>query len=146
MLAGMTISTNLASRRRLEQNACDLERSRQAAEAANEAKSRFLAMMSHELRTPLNGILGMAHALSAADLPAPQGDYVRTVIRSGDSLLAVLNDILDHSKIEAGKLEVALAPFDLPELAEQACDLWREGARAKGLLLDLDVAPACRSG
>ncbi len=93
--------------RRLRETKYDLKRAAAAAEAANSAKSAFLANMSHEIRTPLNGVLGMADVLSREDLPPHQADLVRTIRESGTTLMAILNDVLDLSKIEAGKLEIS---------------------------------------
>jgi hypothetical protein len=93
-----------------------LEKAQAEAQEASRAKSAFLSMMSHELRTPMNGVLGMAHALGSTKLDARQADYLETIIQSGDGLMAILNDILDLSKIEAGKLELESAPFDVRQL------------------------------
>lgn len=108
---------------------------------ANQAKSVFLATMSHELRTPMTGVLGMAQALKATPLSAEQGQQVELLIRAGDGLMAILNDILDVAKIEAGRLELETAPFDLVELAGQAEALWRDAAVAKGLTLTCVAEP-----
>jgi signal transduction histidine kinase len=118
-----------------------LEDAQQEAVAANEAKSAFLAMMSHELRTPMNGVLGMAHVLRLSDLNERQADQVEMLIRSGDGLMTILNDILDISKIEAGKLELETTAFDLTDVCARVCDLWTEVARAKGLSLTCEIAP-----
>ena len=91
-----------------------------AAEDANHAKSAFLATMSHEIRTPLNGVLGMAQAMTSDDLSAIQRDRLDIIRQSGESLLAILNDMLDLSKIEAGKLELEEIEFDLGEIARGA--------------------------
>ncbi|MDQ0464139.1 signal transduction histidine kinase/ActR/RegA family two-component response regulator [Caulobacter ginsengisoli] len=133
---------NLQAARALAETQALLKEQKQAAETASQAKSAFLAMMSHELRTPMNGVLGMAHALQTTPLDARQQDYVRTVIRSGDVLMAILNDILDLSKIEAGRLELEAAPFDLRDLAARVCDLWTPSTADKGLTLELKVDPA----
>jgi signal transduction histidine kinase/cytochrome b561 len=109
---------------------------RSEAEAANRAKASFLAMMSHELRTPLNGVIGLAHVLSGTPLSDKQINYVNTIIRSGDGLLTILNDILDLSKIDAEMLEVVNEPVDIRSIAEQARDLWMEAARSKGVELE----------
>ncbi len=109
------------------------------AEAANLAKSRFLATMSHEIRTPMNGILGMAQMLLApGSSPDEQRDYARTILTSGQTLLALLNDILDLSKIEAGKLELTPAPFSPPQLLDEIAQLFAGPTRDKGLQLDID--------
>ena len=112
-----------------------LRGAKRRATEASEAKSTFLATMSHELRTPMTGVLGMAQALKSTPLSAEQGQQVDLLIRAGDGLMAILNDILDVAKIEAGRLELEAAPFDLIELAGQAEALWRDAAEAKGLTL-----------
>jgi signal transduction histidine kinase len=109
---------------------------------ASHAKSAFLAMMSHELRTPMNGVLGMAHALKLGRLTQRQVGQVDMLLRSGDGLMTILNDILDLSKIEAGKFELEEIAFDLPELGQQVHDLWTETASAKGVALIYDLDPA----
>ncbi|MES2724440.1 MAG: ATP-binding protein [Pseudomonadota bacterium] len=122
-------------------NAQALEHAQAAAVEANQAKSAFLALMSHELRTPMNGVLGMAHALKQTRLDERQGAQVEMLIRSGDGLMAILNDILDVSKIEAGKLELEEIAFDLTEVGARVIDLWRETASAKGVELSYELAP-----
>lgn len=121
-------------------------RAREEAEAkaleASQAKSTFLAMMSHELRTPMNGVLGLAHALRGTPLDAQQAGYLEMIEESGHGLMAILNDILDLSKIEAGKLTLEVAPFDIRKLALQTRAVWSESARLKGLDLVLEVAPS----
>jgi signal transduction histidine kinase/DNA-binding response OmpR family regulator len=103
------------------------------AEAASEAKSRFLATVSHEVRTPLNGILGMTDLLASTSLSAEQSSYLEAIRASGASLSSLINEILDFSKIEAGKLELKLAPFDLPALVEGAVELLAPRAQGKGI-------------
>ncbi len=103
------------------------------AEAANEAKSRFLATVSHEFRTPLNGILGMADLLGSTSLSAEQTAYVSAIRVSGDALSSLINELLDFSRIEAGKLELKNAQFDLAALVEGVVELLAPRAQGKGL-------------
>ena len=109
------------------------------AEAANRAKSDFLATMSHEIRTPLNGVLGMARAMAGDELTPAQRERLEVVRQSGESLLSLLNDVLDLSKVEAGKLELDVEPFDVEELARAAHATFAGVAQAKGLALDLAI-------
>jgi two-component system, sensor histidine kinase and response regulator len=118
----------------------ELEMSRDSAEAASHAKSKFLANMSHEIRTPMNGVLGMTELLIASKLRPDQQRLAETVSRSGHALLEVLNDILDFSRIEAGKLVLEEADYDLWELAEDTTGLFSERAGKKGLRLSLTIA------
>jgi signal transduction histidine kinase/CheY-like chemotaxis protein len=113
-----------------------------AAEAANTAKSQFLATMSHEIRTPLNGVLGMAHAMEADDLSEIQRGRLGVIRESGQSLLAILNDVLDLSKIEAGKLELEEVDFDIDQIAESARHAFAAIAESRDLQLVLDIAAA----
>lgn len=105
------------------------------AQAANQAKSQFLANMSHEIRTPMNGVLGMAELLLSTDLNEKQHHLAETVLHSGKALLSVLNDILDYSKIEAGKLRLENIDFDLRESVEEVLQLFAESAHQKGIEL-----------
>ena len=118
----------------------DLMEARDAANAANVAKSQFLANMSHEIRTPLNGVLAMAEVMDRGELAPAQRERLDVVRQSGEQLLAVLNDVLDLSKIEAGKLELAAHDFDLTTLANTASESFAAMAGEKGLTFHLDVA------
>jgi signal transduction histidine kinase/ActR/RegA family two-component response regulator len=120
----------------------DLSLARDAAESASEAKSAFLATMSHEIRTPLNGVLGMAQAMSLDELSAPQRERLEVVHESAAALLAVLNDVLDLSKIEAGKLDLEEIEFDLGEVMRGAHQAFTALANKKGLSFALDMAAA----
>lgn len=117
----------------------ELETARDRADAANEAKSAFLGVISHELRTPMNGVLGAAQLLSATDLNKTQRDYVSIVRNSGDSLLTLLNDILDMTKIEAGRMEFDNADVDFHELHDRVSGVASAQAQAKELVYRADL-------
>jgi signal transduction histidine kinase/ActR/RegA family two-component response regulator len=117
----------------------ELVKARDAAEAANVSKSQFLSNMSHEIRTPLNGVLAMAQIMALGELSETQRERLDVVRQSGEALLAILNDVLDISKIEAGKMELELVEFELRDLALFAEAAYGEVARRKGLTLIVEV-------
>jgi len=151
VLAGAVSLTNFffLSRRLLDRSRSALRQARQqaqegefAAEAANAAKSTFLATMSHEIRTPLNGVLGMAQAMAGDELSDRQRDRLSVIHGSGEALLAILNDVLDLSKIEAGKLELERVEFELGDVARGAYSAFTALANKKGLSFALDIERA----
>ncbi len=133
---------DISERKRYEH---ELRQVYDAAEAANSAKSEFLAHMSHEIRTPMNAVLGLAQVLEREPLADNQRDMVERIRSAGQSLLAILNDILDLSKIEAGQLRIESRPFDLAALLANLDSLMGQVARSKGLSLRLE-APSNRLG
>lgn len=127
---------------RVYQKECELIDARNAADAANAAKSAFLANMSHEIRTPLNGVLGMADLLMETALTGEQSSYVRNISYSGETLLSIINDILDLSKIEAGHMEFESRKFAIEEVFESVMAVLTPRAQGKGIKLDLNLSAA----
>ncbi|MDW8372032.1 MAG: ATP-binding protein [Planctomycetota bacterium] len=139
LITFVDISTQKAMERQLTELAERAQELAQRAEAANAAKSAFLASISHEIRTPLHGILGMCEILESGELSDEQRDLVRTLRHSAEALLALLNNILDYSKIETGKLQLECVPCAAETLANEVCDLFR--AQLSG---DVDLWVRCQ--
>jgi PAS domain S-box-containing protein len=125
----------------LKQRQIELEQARDAAQAANQAKSTFLATISHEIRTPMNGVVGTAELLEREPLNDRQKRLVRTVRTSAAALLRIIEDVLDFSKIEAGRMELELAPFQLRALIEGTCETLSVQAEQKGLSISTRIEP-----
>lgn len=137
-LSNFLLQKEIASRKKIE---IDLQEANKKALEASNLKSSFLANMSHEIRTPLNGIIGMSKLLEQTELNEKQIDFVDTIKTSSNSLLALINEILDISKIESGKLQLEDTNFELASLLKSAVSIVDFSAKAKGLQIATDVAP-----
>ncbi|HSD57214.1 MAG TPA: PAS domain S-box protein [Methanotrichaceae archaeon] len=132
----VSVSIDLTERKKIER---DLRLAKELAESAAKAKSDFLANMSHEIRTPMNAVIGLTGLLQRTDLNKEQQDYVETIRSSGNSLLSVINNILDFSKIDSGKVELEAQPFNLRDCVEDSLDLVATEASKKGLNLAYSI-------
>jgi signal transduction histidine kinase/CheY-like chemotaxis protein len=140
-IVGMTVLILLVLKRNyeIETKQGELEEARDAAEFATRAKSQFLARMSHEVRTPMNGVLGMSKLLQKSDLDDKQRSFLSAIQSSGELLLTIINDILDSSKIEAGKLQLQNTDFNIQETVESVVSLLAVNAETEGLKLTCDI-------
>jgi len=137
MTGTVHVARDITERKRAEE---ELRRAKEAAEAATRAKSQFLANMSHELRTPMTGVLGMLELVLAGNLDAEQKEYIEIAQTSASSLVRILNDILDLTKIESGKFAIEEKPFSLRKCVEEMVSLLLPSALSKGLDLSFTVA------
>lgn len=134
----IAVQTDITARVETEHQ---LRRAKAEADEASRAKSDFLAAMSHEIRTPMNGVIGMTSLLAETTLSGEQRDYVNTIRSSGEALLTIINDVLDFSKIESGRMELERAPFELAGCVEEVLDLFALQATAKHLEMGYHITP-----
>jgi two-component system, sensor histidine kinase len=142
--AAISARRNVLAARELAAANAELEEQRQAAEAANAAKSAFLATMSHEIRTPLNGVIGMAQAMARDPLPEAQRERLAVIHQGGETLLALLNDILDLSRVESGKLELEDGVVDVAELCASAEAMFTNLGAAKDISVEVEIEATAR--
>jgi len=137
--AQLILLRNTTERKEIE---AELHRAKDAAESSNLAKSAFLAMISHEIRTPMGGVIGFAQMLEKTPLTPEQQEYTQMILVSGQAQLRIINDILDYSKVEAGRMDLEQRPFSLPAEIEKNCLLFVPQAEQKGLSLQWHIAPS----
>jgi two-component system, sensor histidine kinase and response regulator len=139
------VETRHAAGRRILERTREIEEKLRKSEAVMRSKDEFLANMSHEIRTPMNGVLGMAELLAGTDLDKRQRRFVDSMRAAAETMMQIINDILDDSKIEAGKMELVLEPFDVRELVEQAALLYAGRAERKKLEMICRIEPTVPS-
>ncbi len=142
LIIGTFLRTRTLAERETRTMFAELERAEGSARQADQAKSAFLATMSHEIRTPMNGVLGMTDLLLDMPLGEQQRRFVEVIKTSGESLLSILNDVLDYSKIEAGRMDLEATAFDLRGLVEQAVELIAARGQEQRLVFIVDIDPA----